>query len=131
MTDLPGYRVDGAAAALAARKFGGRIVELESAPSVSNTAAQYVAGDPERVLLTVVNLSANSIYIGFRPDVSPTNGILLGPNGGSITLDAEQDAVLVTRQVFAIGDGASSATYRLQLRRDTGLEPDDPFDASF
>ena len=111
----PGY---GAAAQVAAAKFGGPVNEIEAEHTVTTTETTLLNPDPERVALLVVNLGSNDVYLGYRPGTSAGKGIWLAPNGGSVTFDAETDGVLTARQVYAIAIGASSTVFTLEVRRE-------------
>lgn len=109
----------GAAKLLAMRQFGGALNEDERNPTVGVVVQELLGGDPERVLLFVLNLSANSVYVGLRETVSATNGILLAASGGNVSFNAIEDGTLPTRQFFAVAAGAGSQLYVLTLRRET------------
>lgn len=109
----------GAAARLAIAKFGGDISEDERNPTVGTDVQELLGGDPERVQVVVVNLSANTVFIGWRSTVSAANGVRLGANGGSASFNADDDATLPTRQLFGVATGAASQIYILTLRRES------------
>ncbi len=104
---------------LAMRQFGGALNEDERNPLVGVVVEELLGGDPERVLIFILNLSANSIYVGLRETVSSTNGILLAASGGNVSFNAVEDGTLPTRQFFAVAAGAASQLYVLTLRRET------------
>ena len=107
---------------LAMRQFGGALNEDERNPSVGVVIEELLGGDPERVLVFVLNLSANSVYVGLRETVSATNGILLAASGGNVSFNAVEDGTLPTRQFFVVAAGANSQLYVLTLRRETQAE---------
>ncbi len=111
----------GAAAQFLAKRFGGALSERESNPTVGTSSVELLGGDPERLSVIVVNLSANIVYVGFRSDTSPTNGIRLNANGGSLSMVVEDDGILTTRQLFAVAGGAASQVYLLSMRRESLL----------
>ena len=80
---------------------------------------ELLGGDPERVLVFILNLSANSVFAGLRNSVSSTNGILLAASGGNVSFNAVEDGTLPTRQFFVVAAGAASQLYVLTLRRET------------
>lgn len=75
---------------------------------VGTGASQVALNNPNRVSLLFINISADIIFIGFSPDPSSTNGILLVPNGGSFGLDITTDFQLTGYAVYAISTGAAS-----------------------
>lgn len=52
---------------------------------------QIFRENADRIEVLVMNLSSNTLYIHTEPTVSPTNGVLLAPNGGAVNLTAEYD----------------------------------------
>lgn len=116
-------RSQGAAKLLAMRQFGGALNEDERNPVVGVVVEELLGGDPERVLVFILNLSANSVYVGLRETVSSTNGILLAASGGNVSFNAVDDGTLPTRQFFVVSAGADSQLYVLTLRRETQTEP--------
>ena len=97
---MPG-RLYGAAAEFMATKYLGQMSE----------------DDTDRLTLLIVNLSANTAYIGINNDVSAANGIRLGATGGSVSFDANEDGMIPTREIFALGAGAGTNLYVLSMRR--------------
>lgn len=114
---VPGPR--GAALVFAERQYGGALNEDERNPVVGTAVEELLGGDPERVLVFFLNLSANTIHVGLRNIVSSTNGIILAASGGSVSFNAIEDGTLPTRQFFVIAGAAASQMYILSLRRET------------
>ena len=109
----------GAAMLLAMRQFGGSLNEDERNPVVGTVVEELLGGDPERVLIFILNLSANTVHVGLRETVSSTNGILLAASGGNVSFNAVEDGTLPTRQFFVVSTAAASQLYVLTLRRET------------
>lgn len=108
---------------LAMRQFGGALNEDEQNPVIGVVVEELLGGDPERVLIFILNLSANSVYVGLRETVSSTNGILLAASGGNVSFNAVEDGTLPTRQFFVVAGAAASQLYVLTLRRETQSRP--------
>jgi len=51
--------------------------------------------NPDRLMLSFINLGATNAYINVGPDVAADNGILLAAGGGSVVFTAEDDGELV------------------------------------
>ena len=119
MAAAPSPPPRGAALLLAMRQFGGALNEDEINPLVGTVVEELLGGDPERVLVFVLNLSANSVFVGLRNTVSATNGILLAASGGNVSFNAVEDGTLPTRQFFVVAAAAASQLYVLTLRRET------------
>lgn len=77
--------------------------------SVGAAAALVARGAPQRAFLLIVNLSVNSVYVGPFADVAAAKGILLQPNGGSVSLIWDRDLELVTQPWYAIAPAGASA----------------------
>ncbi len=104
---------------LAMRQFGGALNEDERNPLVGVVVEELLGGDPERVLIFILNLSASSVHVGLRETVSSSNGILLAASGGNVSFNAVEDGTLPTRQFFVVAGAAFSQLYVLTLRRET------------
>lgn len=85
------------------------------ANSVGVTAVQIWRNNPDRLMLCIVNLSANVIYVNVGPDVSSTNGWRLGANGGAVIFTAEEDAELVGYPFWVVASGAGSAVFSAEI----------------
>lgn len=82
---------------------------------VTNTVdvvPQRVAtANPNRVALTIVNLSNFNIYIAWDNQVSSTRGILLDAQGGNLTLYWEDDLELVTQEVWGVSPAGAASIF--------------------
>ena len=78
---------------------------------VTNTAdpdkPRILKANPDRLAWTVVNLSANAVYIAWTKDVSSEYGIQLDTFGGSASCLLEEDMELVTYEVYAYAASSS------------------------
>lgn len=106
-----GMLYSGAVAELARRKFGGDVASFEIEHTITSGVQELLGGDPERVGVVVVNTSTADHYLGFTPDVSASKGILLKASGGAITLVADEDFELVTRQIFLFGSASGGTIF--------------------
>jgi len=85
-------------------------------PGVVGVApVQVLRRNANRVGYVIVNLSANTIYMGFEADVNAARGILLDPAGGQVGLWIEEDGELAQKEVWLIADGAASVFYVNEL----------------
>jgi hypothetical protein len=113
----PGLPAVGAARQYAESIFGGPIHEQESNPTLTTTVGVVIDGDGDRVGLVIVNQGANPLFISLTSAVSATNGILLGANGGSVSIDVLEDYTLPSRRWYGVTTGGSSAVYVLEVLR--------------
>jgi hypothetical protein len=75
--------------------------------SIGLTATRILAPNPNRYSWSFVNLSSANIYLHLDNSVSTTRGWLVGPNGGSLSANWEEDLELVSNDWFAVGSGAA------------------------
>lgn len=72
------------------------------------TLTQLIAANPNRLSLLIVNAGANRIYVSPANTVAVGAGIVLVPNGGTLSLTWDRDFEFVTSEFFGIGDGGVS-----------------------
>ena len=103
-------------------RFGG-LCNFRKATRVVGVAQDVVAGgDPERMALLFVNLGVTQIYVAPGVGVTATAGIRLGPNGGGVSLDTYEDAVLPSVEWYAISDGAGGSLWVLETFREVAID---------
>jgi hypothetical protein len=92
------------------RKYGVNVSFPNPAAVVLGAAApvQVLPGNPNRFSWTIQNMGAAIAYISPMADVGALNGIALAALGGLISFDADVDGVIPTRDVWAIGAGATT-----------------------
>lgn len=97
-------------------RFGVRVRERENAETeaMTTTSALVLRADSSRLAATVINLGQSDVFLRPRRPPSATVGIRLGPNGGSITLMAEEDFALVGVDWFGATAVGTSTLYVLE-----------------
>jgi len=92
-----------------AKKWGikTRLVPLQTV-AVLATPTRVVKNNPRRFALIVLNQGTGNVFIGWDNSVSITNGLLLPPSGGSVTLLADEDGELVCMEMVAIAAAAGN-----------------------
>lgn len=83
--------------------------------TVLTTATQVSIYQPNRILFTAVNLSANIGHLGVSNQVSTTNGILVAAAGGSVTFRFLEDLELTTLAFWALNEVAQGTWWFLEL----------------
>lgn len=78
---------------------------------VGTTPVQFLKRNANRVSYVVVNLSANTVYLGFEGDVTAARGVLLDPSGGQANSWIEEDGELTQKEVWLLATGANSAVF--------------------
>jgi hypothetical protein len=107
----------GAAKEVLSVDVGGLVTEIDTNPATSAAAASIVGNDPDAIALNIINLGANNVFIALTPDVSSTKGILIGANGGILSLVLRDDFTLPSREWFGVSPGGASTLYVVRLRR--------------
>ena len=111
------FGLQGAAAEFFRTRYAGELSEDETTATVGTTVSQVVGSDPDRLGLLILNISNNTVFIGIENNVSTTNGIRLGANGGSVAFNVTDDGMIQTRTMFGLATGAGSQIYVLSLSR--------------
>ena len=81
---------------------------VDSNPDIGTTAQKVLSNNPNRVALTFVNLSANTMYILNDNNVSSKRGIRLSSGGGSVSFTWEYDMHIILWEWHAIATAANS-----------------------
>jgi hypothetical protein len=92
-------------------KYGIKLTVRENplVSSLGTTSVQICLNNPRRMSLIVINLSANTVYVRPSFAASSSAGIVLSPNGGYLSLNAEDDYILQTLEWWGVASAASSA----------------------
>lgn len=98
-------------------KYGAKVTNAKEGleTSVGTTAVQLFRKNPNRVGFIVINLSTNTLYLGFGPNTTATRGIVLDPNGGQASSWIDEDAHLTQKEWWIIASGAGSALYAFEV----------------
>lgn len=96
-------------------RYGVRLTPYENPliTSVGVTPLIVFNNNPRRISFVIVNCSANVMYLSRTNAVAATNGIVLTANGGSVTMDMENDFSLPTLEWWIVAGGAASALYSI------------------
>lgn len=98
-------------------KYGVKVTNVKGGleVTVGTTAVQLFRKNPNRIGMLVVNLSTNTLYLGFDPNTAATRGIVLDPNGGQASSWIDEDAHLTQKEWWIIASGAGSALYAFEV----------------
>ena len=107
----------GAAAEFLRTRYKGELTEDETSVTLGTTVSTVIRSNPDRLGLLILNLSTNTMYISITNGVSATDGIRLGANGGSLSLNVTDDGMIQTRTWYGVSTGAGSSVYVLELTR--------------
>lgn len=87
---------------------GGRFDVKTETVSIGTTVTQAVPNDFERLAITFINAGANDVHILPNQNVTISRGIVLGANGGFLSLTVRDDLVLVGYDWYGIATTAAS-----------------------
>lgn len=117
-------RARGAALEWLEQTYRGPCREQDDVVTVGAVSALAIQRDPERVSLTIINLSADTVWLSpFNTGVTP-RGIRLSASGGWMSVTLVDDAVLPTIEWHAIGAVGAQDIYWLAVRRETITQPE-------
>lgn len=101
-------------------QFGGSFEVLESTVDLSTTAKRVISNNYERMGLTVVNLSANDVFMGLTNTVSTTFGIELIGSGAALLINARDDLALVGHEWYGLTNTSTATLYIQEVVRYLG-----------
>lgn len=78
---------------------------------VGTDVVQILPNNPNRLGYSIINMSANIIYVAWSRNVGPTHGVLLTPNGGSTYVEWAEDFEMCCWSVFAVAAAPASDIY--------------------
>lgn len=108
----------GAALTNTQQRLGYLVNQIESFPTLGTTppTAPFIGNNADRVGLIIVNVSLNPVFIGVsQATVQATNGILLNPSGGAVTMQVRDDWTLPSSAWWGEATGGSAQIYVLEL----------------
>lgn len=112
----------GAVSDLVAERLGGAIDVRQSRQVIQTTAEQVLTNDPERLFWIVVNTGSIRAFVGFDRNIDTQNGLIIGPDGGSLSVTIEDDFVMPVFPLFALippGGPVSTNLVIVEVRRES------------
>ena len=82
---------------------------------VGTSVVKVLDNNPSRLAWTMVNLSANSVYLALDRSAGPTHGILLTPNGGSASMILDEDYESTCWEIFSVSDAPASDIFVIEV----------------
>ena len=80
-------------------------------------AARWLANNPRRIQVLLVNTGLNTIYVGLGGGVSAATGIPIAGSGGNLQLLAVEDGELVRREWWGVCPAGANAIYVVEVVR--------------
>ena len=111
----------GAVSKLAEKEFSGLLDVTDEVQSIGTTVSRVFRNDPDRVFYQITNMSGGNMYVNFNANPSSSNGILLTPNGGTLSYSGKDDFTLVTKELYIIANIAASGLLVVAMRMDSSL----------
>jgi hypothetical protein len=99
------------------RRFLGQFDFAEFFPVTGANVVQICPINPERVQLTICNLSAGNVIVGPKTTTSATVGILLTSNGGTISINVWEDGILPTMNWQVFDSAPPHTIYAVEVYR--------------
>lgn len=112
----------GAVSDLVAGRLGGVVNVRQRRQVIQVTPEQVLRNDPERLFWLVVNTGGIRAFVSFDRDVDTQNGIIVGPDGGSLSVTIEDDFIAPVFPLFAVippGGPVSTNLVIIEVRRET------------
>ena len=82
--------------------------------SFTTAATQMVQHNDRRIGLFIENPSPATFYLSHNADITTLNGIILAANGGSYSLNFQEDGELCTLPVFGITDSGTRTIFVME-----------------
>ena len=81
---------------------------IDSPVTVGTSSSRLIDSNPNRLFLTLINPSANDVWVDTRANVAVGEGFLAAKDNGTVTFEVERDGDLVTEEFHAIADGGTA-----------------------
>lgn len=107
----------GAVADWLAKEYGGRYDSVEEVVATAAAPSTPINGDPDAFTDILINLGAQDVFVSLNADVSASKGIKLAAGGGALIRTARDDALFVTRTLYAVSPGGASTLYHGRTHR--------------
>ena len=104
-------------------RFKGRLSHDELEYTVGTDGIVVAGGDAERVSLTLVNLGATTLYLSPSLQVSTVHGLRLGAQGGTVTMNVEEDSLLPALGWWCVSSAGGGLLFVLTVFRSSKHEP--------
>lgn len=98
-------------------RFGGPTRLRESVVIVGTSLVSLLGNNPRRVSWSAVSRGTGDITASFSRPVVAGVGFLLASFGGTVSANVEEDAELVTYELFAIATIAGNSVYVVEVER--------------
>lgn len=117
MTPIIGTVPYGAAQDFTNTQLGGLCDSVDYFVTAQVTTSLTIAARPDRVALVIINFGLNIVYVTFTFPTASNEGVLLNPNGGSLTMTVRDDYTLTAREFYLTSNGGPSPVYVVETYR--------------
>ena len=97
-----------------------RTAENQETTAMTTTEALVLRNDSARLAAIVINLGQTDVFLRPRGGPSSTTGIRVGPNGGTFSLQWDEDYNLTGLEWFGITGAGVSTLYTLEILVEPG-----------
>ncbi len=91
--------------------------ENPAVAALGAASAVWLKNNPRRIQVLLVNIGANTIYVGLAGGVSATTGIPVAGNGGNLQMLAVEDGELVRREWWGVCPAGPNGIYVIEVVR--------------
>ncbi len=98
-------------------RFGGAVVSKQSLIKLTALNELVLKRQPERVSLSITNLTLSDIEIAFQSDISNAYRVVIQASGGTLLLNANDDGEFATTGIHAISFGGTIELRVLEIIR--------------
>lgn len=98
-------------------RWGGPTTPKLTSATVGTTASRIVLNNPRRVKLTLLNLGASDVYVGFDSSVTTSSGLKLVASTGTLESNASDDGEEVLVELWAISGTAGQTVMISEVYR--------------
>jgi len=99
------------------KEFGGVAEIISGVISVTTGMTPLVGNDPDALALTLINVSANTVYVTPDNSASPSRGIVLNSGGGAVSLNVRDDLTLPGYEWYGVASAGTADVYFVRARR--------------
>jgi len=81
---------------------------LDSPVTVGTTSTRLVPQNPNRLFLTFINPSTNTVYVDTQTSVAVDEGFIISSNDGVLQFETRTDGDVTTEEFHAVADGGTA-----------------------
>lgn len=83
--------------------------------NIGTSVKKILDNNPNRLAWIICNLSSNTLYIALTNDPSSSKGILVGANGGIVSMLWNEDFESTGWEIFGLGSSTNTYIYSIEV----------------